>query len=275
MQRTSFFHDRIRHPLFGVPQDIFHDTRALHARECMFHFDPDLCQLSVALLLSGREFASRRLFFRLAGLLDCWFVPLKARIFVQHRPRRISWVLLVGNLFLMRLPDVGLAQEADPFAACLDDAHVLVGMRFLLAAVVRGLFFGVFRPLPTPFRGIEDEPRLLLGEPGARANLTGVSLGQHAQVIESVSEDRQEPVNPKVRPLLTQTEEFAHEDLQGIRFQIDKDKQEFLFRAMQHAMAASPRTALAGVACKGLPRGKERLIGSGEGWQEPLELRNS
>src|SRR5260370_2692701 len=101
-------------------------------------------------------------FFRLAGLLDCWCVPLKASIFVQHRPRRISQVLLVGNLFLVRLTNVSLTQETDPFASRIDDDHVLVGMRFLLAAVVRGLFFRVFRPLPTPLRGIDDEPRLIL-----------------------------------------------------------------------------------------------------------------
>ena len=46
-----------------------------------------------------------------------------------------------------------------------------------------------------------------------------------AQVIEGVAEDRQQPVNPKVRPLLTQAEEFAHENLRGICFEIDENEQ--------------------------------------------------
>jgi hypothetical protein len=212
-------------------------------------------------------------FFRLAVLPNCWFVPLKARIFVQDRPRWIGHVLLVGNLFLVRLTDVGLTQEADPLASSTDDDHVLVGMRFFLAAVVRGLFFRLFRPLPTPFRGIDDEPGLLVGGQRAGAKPTGVSLGQHAQIIEGVAEDRQQPVNPKVRPLLTQAEEFAHENLQGIRFEIDENEQQFLFRAMHHTMTAAPREPLAGTTSKSLPRGKERLIGIGEGRQEPLKLR--
>jgi len=132
--------------------------------------------------------------------------------------------LLVDNLFLVRPANVGSTQEADAFALCLHDDHVLVGVRFLLAAVVRGLFFRVFRPLATPFRGIDDEPRRFFGSQGTRAELTGVSLGKHAQGIEGPAEDGQQPVDPKVRPLLTQLEEFAQKDLQGIRFQIDEDK---------------------------------------------------
>ena len=71
-------------------------------------------------------------FFRLAGLPHGWFVPLKARIFVQDCPRWIGQVLLIGHLFLVRLTDVGLTQEADPSASSTDDDHVLVGVRFFL-----------------------------------------------------------------------------------------------------------------------------------------------
>ena len=142
----------------------------------------------------------------------------------------LSWsptgqVLLIGHLFLVRLTDVGWTQEADPSASSTDDDHVLVGMRFFLAAVVRGLFCRLFRPLPTPFRGIDNEPRLLVAVQQAGAKLNAVSLRQHAQVIEGIAEDRQQPVNPKVRPLLTQAEEFAHENLQGICFEIDENEQ--------------------------------------------------
>src|ERR1051326_1560626 len=62
-------------------------------------------------------------FFRLAGSLDCWFVPLKAGILVQDRPGGIGNFLLVDNLFLVRLAGVGATQVADALRLRLDDDH--------------------------------------------------------------------------------------------------------------------------------------------------------
>ena len=55
----------------------------------------------------------RGFFFRLASLGHRWLVPLESRILVQDRPRRIGDVLVIGDLLVMGLADIGLAQEAN------------------------------------------------------------------------------------------------------------------------------------------------------------------
>jgi hypothetical protein len=80
-------------------------------------------------------------------------------------------------------------------------------------------------------------------------------------------------MDPIVHPRLTEAEEFAHKDLQGIRLEIDEEKQEFLFRGMQSALASSTGRPLAGLACQGLVRGIQSLIGPREGGQQKLKLR--
>src|SRR6185503_11251968 len=48
-------------------------------------------------------------FFRLAGFLHRRFIPLKARIFVQHRPGWVGDAFRVGNRLVGRLAGVGAA----------------------------------------------------------------------------------------------------------------------------------------------------------------------
>src|SRR5581483_7202098 len=94
---------------------------------------------------AGVSSPPRGFFFRLASFLDRRLVPLESGVLVQHRPRRVGDALLVGNLLVVRLAGAGLTQEADALTAGVRDDHVLVAVRLLLAAVVRGLFFRVFR----------------------------------------------------------------------------------------------------------------------------------
>src|SRR5258707_9885637 len=46
--------------------------------------------------------------FRLAGFLDRRLIPLEPGILVQHRPRRVGDVLLIGDLLVVRFASVGL-----------------------------------------------------------------------------------------------------------------------------------------------------------------------
>src|SRR6185369_9042348 len=100
-------------------------------------------------------------FFCLASLLDRWLVPLKSGVLVQHRLRRVGDGLLIGHRLVMPAARAGAAQEADPLAPGVANDHVLVGVRLLLARVVRGLFFRAFRPLATPLRAVDDQPGIL------------------------------------------------------------------------------------------------------------------
>src|SRR5437870_10315684 len=64
-------------------------------------------------------------FFRLAGFLHRWFVPLKAGIFVQHGSRWVSDARLVRNGLVGRLAGVVATQEANALTLDFDDHHIL------------------------------------------------------------------------------------------------------------------------------------------------------
>src|SRR3954447_17738888 len=74
---------------------------------------------------AGVSSPPRGFFFRLASFLDCRLVPLEPGVLVQHRPRWVGDALLIGDLLVVRLAGVGLAQEADAFPADIRDDHVL------------------------------------------------------------------------------------------------------------------------------------------------------
>src|SRR5438132_1354547 len=96
-------------------------------------------------------------FFRLAGLHSLWLVALEAAVLVQDGPRRIGDPLPVGDAFVRRPPSAGAAQEADAPATGVHDDHILVAVDLLPAAVVRRLFFRVFRPLAPPLGPVDDQ----------------------------------------------------------------------------------------------------------------------
>src|SRR5271165_4227975 len=52
-------------------------------------------------------------FFRLASLLDRWFVPLEAGILVQDSLRRIANSFRIGYLLVVGLANASPAQEVD------------------------------------------------------------------------------------------------------------------------------------------------------------------
>src|SRR5947209_11918453 len=62
---------------------------------------------------AGVRSPPRGFFFRLASFLDRWLVPLEPGVLVQHRVRRIRDRFLVGDLLVVCLADVCVAQEPD------------------------------------------------------------------------------------------------------------------------------------------------------------------
>ena len=59
------------------------------------------------------------------------FIALEARVFAQLAAAGIYNRLGIGDLLVMRLARIGLAQVAHAFAARVDDHDVLVAVRFL------------------------------------------------------------------------------------------------------------------------------------------------
>src|SRR4051812_5871570 len=67
-------------------------------------------------------------FFRLAGFLHRWFVPLEPTVLVQDRPRWIGDARVVGNALVGCLADIGVTQKIDTLAARFHHDEVLVAM---------------------------------------------------------------------------------------------------------------------------------------------------
>src|SRR5947209_949219 len=116
-------------------------------------------------------------FFRLAGFLHCRLIPLESGILIQGGPRRVADPFLIGDLFLMRLAGVSLAEVVNPLPSGVDDDHVLVAMLLLAPAVKKGLFFGIFWPLPPPLGGVDDQLGRFPGSAWGLGKVRGVPLG--------------------------------------------------------------------------------------------------
>jgi hypothetical protein len=198
---------------------------------------------------------------------------LEAGILVQDGLRRIGNGFRIGNLLVVRLTHARRAQEVDAFPRQGHEDDVLVGVGLLLAAVVQGLFFRVFRPLTPTFGAVDDEAWLRFGSGLTVGKLTGIPLGTNAEIVRRLLEDRQQPMNPVVHPWLTQVKEFAHDDLKGIGLEVNQDKQELVFWPMQASLATPASGTLTGLTLGGLVCGIESLISPWKGSQQKLKLR--
>src|SRR5947207_7673698 len=118
----------------------------------------------------------RGFFFRLAGRLHRRLITLKPRVLIQGGTGRIGQLPLIGDSLVVGLPRIRLTKEQDLLIRGAGHKYVLVRMRFLLAAVVESLFFGLFRPLPAPFRAVDDDDPGTLRLDGLPRQPTAVTL---------------------------------------------------------------------------------------------------
>jgi len=65
MQSAGNFHDKVREPLFRVPQHVFDDAETFHAGDDMLRDDTDAGNHLIENLIFRRQFFSAWLFFRL------------------------------------------------------------------------------------------------------------------------------------------------------------------------------------------------------------------
>ena len=138
-------------------------------------------------------------FFRLAGLLHRRLITLKACVFIQSGPPRITQVCLIGDPLVVSRTGISPAEEQDPLIRSAGQHDVLVRVRLLLAAVVPGLFFRIFRPLPAPLRAVDDEgPGAFRGN-GAAHHPSAVALRQDAQVVQGRVQHGQQVMEPVIR----------------------------------------------------------------------------
>src|SRR3954447_283159 len=156
----------------------------------------------------------RGFFFRLAGLLDRRLVPLKTGILVQGGPGWITQVRLVRDPLVMDLAGVRPAEEQDAFTGTAHHQDVLVGVVFLLAAVVQLLFFGLFRPLPTPLGAVDDDQPGLSGFGRLSAQLVAIALREDAQIVQGRAHNWEQVIQPIIRLGGTDAKQLPRDDLE-------------------------------------------------------------
>ena len=97
-------------------------------------------------------------------------------------------------------------------------------MRFLLAAVVGGLFGVVLGTLPSSLRAINEQIGGVLVDQIAVGNFLAIALGRHFQIGQCAPQHRQQPMNPVVGLRLAQSKLQAVQGLQRIGLLIDQNQ---------------------------------------------------
>jgi hypothetical protein len=187
-------------------------------------------------------------FFRLIGLAHRRFIALKACILVQCRFAGIGNRLAVGNLLVVDLAGIGLAQVINALVLRVDDHYILVAMGLFLAAVMQSLFLRVFWPLAASLGAVYDQVEWFRLMFLTGYKLAWVTLRKDAAFIEGSLQYRQQMMNPIVDSGLTQFKHDTQQLLQRICFQIDQREQQLLCRTVQRPCASATCLALAGFA---------------------------
>lgn len=214
----------------------------------------------------------RGFFFRLAGLRDRRLIPLKPYVLVQRGTRWIRQVFLICDPLVVGLAGIRLAEEQNLLIRGAGHKDVLVRVRFLLAAVVEGLFFSVLRSLPPPFRTVDNDDPGALGRGRTSRQPTAVALRQNAPVIQGRAQHREEMMEPVVRLGGTHAEELTQHHLERVRLQVNQDEQQFVRAAYEGAGSSAPLPALATLTSSGSIARVGMLVGRLESRQEIPEL---
>ena len=83
-------------------------------------------------------------FFRLVGLFHTRLISLKPGVLAQCGFARISNAFVVRDVLIVGLAGIGLTQIANALGVRIRDQDILITVRFLLATVVKCLFFRIF-----------------------------------------------------------------------------------------------------------------------------------
>ena len=214
----------------------------------------------------------RGFFFRLAGLCHRRLIPLKPCVLIQSGTGWIRQVFLIGDPLVVGLTGIRPAEEQNLLIRGAGHEDVFVRVRFLLAAVVEGLFFGIFWSLPPPFRTVDDDNSGALGRGRTARQPTAVSLRQHAPVIQGRAQHREEVMEPVIRLGGTHAEELTQHYLERVGLQVNQNEQQFVRATGEGAGSPAPLPPLAGLTSCGSIVRVGLLVGRLESRQEIPEL---
>ena len=135
MQATTCFHDGIPN---AVPQQaylVFHDPIAFHTTNGVFDTDSDRRDLTIVRFLRWREFSMTGLLLRLDDRDPIACKALEPQILIEATAAGEGIAHQIREAFVMRLPLVGVAQEAH-MTDLIDHEEVFDRVTLLLAAGV-------------------------------------------------------------------------------------------------------------------------------------------
>ena len=145
----------------------------------------------------------------------------------------------------MRLAGAGWAQVSHPLGPGVNNDHILVAVRLLLATIMQCLFFRVFRPLAAALSAIDDVIASLDCSALRNGKLMSVTLWFHAQGREGFQQHGQQTMDPLVRTGLAQAKQLAQDHLQWIRLLIHQDEEQLVFNRLQDAPPPTTHPTLA------------------------------
>jgi hypothetical protein len=140
MQPTTRFHDGITHPILQEAYLVFQHPISFHPANGVFNTDPDRAARAIVRLLRWGEFPTREFFLGWDDHHPIARKPLEAHILIEPTPEWEGIALQISQAFIMRLPFIGGAQEAN-MTGLIDHGEVFDRVALLLAAVVVLLFF--------------------------------------------------------------------------------------------------------------------------------------
>ena len=137
------------------------------------------------------------------------------------------------------LTRIGRTQVADTLRVRMNDEHVFVTMRLLLATVVQGLFSGLFRSLAPTLSAVNDVLRRLSLAAFARQSVAPFVLAS-LPGPGNASRKTGNTLQPLVRACLAQLKQLAQHDLERIGFRVNQNEQQLLLCSLQFQYAHPP-----------------------------------
>jgi hypothetical protein len=146
MQSTPRLHNGVANAILQEAYLIFHDPRAFHPANGMFHPDSDRRDRPIGRFLRWGEVTPRRFFLRLDEGDPVQEKTLEAHLVIETTPMREGRALPLRQAFISGLPFIRGTQETD-VTARIDHEEVLDRVALLLTAIVFLLVLGIGRAM--------------------------------------------------------------------------------------------------------------------------------
>jgi hypothetical protein len=182
MQATTRLHDGIANAVFQEAYLVFANPIAFHAANRVFDTDADGRDGTIGRFLRWGEFPTRGVFLGLDDRDPLARIALEPHVLIETAASWEGIALQIRQAFLMRLPFISGAQEAN-MTGLIDHEEVVDRMALLLAAVVVLLVLGIGWAVDRSRRTIMPKR----GDKGTSSGRWAVSITAHSSAFRAGS----------------------------------------------------------------------------------------